>query len=143
MLDKNSKKRLLELAGMPLTEVTRRGFLAGLGTGAIAGAAAGTTRAQQLDVERQWFMSITTDDGVREVVGPFSSQQEAQTFTDSMEEKLELISMGNAEVDVIDGIAPKDFAEMVNAEAEDWKRYEEEYKNSDQARSAYNPTIRT
>ena len=133
----NSKKRLLELAGVPLTEVTRRGFLAGLGAGAAGGMAAGVSRGQQLEAARQWFLSVHDDEGLNGIVGPFDSQNEAEDYADDVYRKLEHIAP-YIELDVSDGISPGDFSKLLEAEFKAMKDYETQHKGKKQQ-----PTIQT
>jgi hypothetical protein len=135
------KVRLLELAGIPLSEVTRRGFLGGLASGAAVGAAAGAQRSKSLEAVRQWFVTLYDDegDGEGEIIGPFDSQQKAQVFAEKIEEKMSQIFGMYVEVNVTDGIDPDDFVAYVDDEIEQWKKYEQEYKNQ----RAQNKTIRT
>ncbi len=130
----NDKRRLLELAGISLTEVSRRGFITGLGLGAVGGMASGASRSKQLEAVRQWFMFVHNNEGLNGVVGPFSSQDEAQTYTISMEKKLEFI---NADIGVVDGIDPTDFTELVDTEIQEYKKYEEQHKSRHKYKDQY------
>ena len=119
---------------MNLTEVTRRGFLAGLGTGAVVGAASGVSRSQQLELTTRWYMLLDSGE-VSDVIGPFDSEKQAETYAIDFFDKLG--SVIDIDIDVIEGISSNDFLEIVDKEIKEIKDYKQQYNPGNKHKDTY------